>query len=103
MAIKPSTQEAEAGRSLSLRPARSAEGDPGQPGLHRETLSPREKRRKEKKRKGKERKKRREKRKKKRREEKRKENKREKKRKEKKKEKCYLEQSPKSLANRDKW
>ena len=83
MAIKPSTQEAEAGRSLSLRPARSAEGDPGQPGLHRETLSPREKRRKEKKRKGKERKDKEEK---KRKEKKRKE-KEEKKRKEKRKKK----------------
>jgi hypothetical protein len=30
-------EEAEAGRFLSLRPAWSAEGVPGQPGLHRET------------------------------------------------------------------
>ena len=34
-----STWEAEAGRSLSLRPAWSTERVPGQPGLHRETLS----------------------------------------------------------------
>ena len=37
--FKPSTQEAEAGRSLCLRPAWSTEWVPGQPGLHRETLS----------------------------------------------------------------
>jgi hypothetical protein len=35
----PSTQEAEASRSLSLRPLWSAEQVPGQLGLHRETLS----------------------------------------------------------------
>ena len=35
----PCIQEAEAGRSLSLRPAWSTERIPGQPGLHRETLS----------------------------------------------------------------
>jgi hypothetical protein len=35
-----STWEAEAGRSLSWRPAWSTEKVPGQPGLHRETLSP---------------------------------------------------------------
>jgi hypothetical protein len=35
----PSTWEAEAGRFLSLRPAWSIEWVPGQPGLHRETLS----------------------------------------------------------------
>jgi hypothetical protein len=34
-----STWEAEAGGSLSLRPAWSTEWIPGQPGLHRETLS----------------------------------------------------------------
>ena len=34
-----STQEAEAGRSLSLRPDLSTEQVPVQPGLHRETLS----------------------------------------------------------------
>jgi hypothetical protein len=38
-AFNPSTQEAEAGRSMSLRPAWSTELVPGQPGLHRETLS----------------------------------------------------------------
>jgi hypothetical protein len=38
-AFNPSTQEAEAGRSLSSRPAWSTEWVPGQPGLHRETLS----------------------------------------------------------------
>jgi hypothetical protein len=35
----PSTQKAEAGRFLSSRPAWSTERVPGQPGLHRETLS----------------------------------------------------------------
>ena len=39
----PSTQEAEAGASLSSRPAWSTERIPGQPGLHRETLSPKTK------------------------------------------------------------
>ena len=34
-----STQEAEAGRSLSLRPDLSTEQVPVQPGIHRETLS----------------------------------------------------------------
>jgi hypothetical protein len=38
-AFDPSSQEAEAGRSLSLRPDWRAEEVPGQPGLHRETLS----------------------------------------------------------------
>ena len=38
-AFNPSTWEAEAGRFLSSRPAQSTEGVPGQPGLHRETLS----------------------------------------------------------------
>jgi hypothetical protein len=38
-AFNPSTWEAEAGRFLSLRPACSIELVPGQPGLHRETLS----------------------------------------------------------------
>jgi hypothetical protein len=38
-AFNPSTREAEAGRFLSLRPAWSTEWVPGQPGLHRETLS----------------------------------------------------------------
>jgi hypothetical protein len=35
----PSTLEAEAGESLSSRPAWSTERVPGHPGLHRETLS----------------------------------------------------------------
>jgi hypothetical protein len=35
----PSTQEAEAGRSLSLSPTWSTEQVSGQPGLYRETLS----------------------------------------------------------------
>jgi hypothetical protein len=38
-AFNPSTQEAEAGRFLSLRPAWSTKLVPGQPGLYRETLS----------------------------------------------------------------
>jgi hypothetical protein len=38
-AFNPSTREAEAGRFLSLRPAWSTQRVPGQPGLHRETLS----------------------------------------------------------------
>jgi hypothetical protein len=38
-AFNPSTWEAEAGRFLSSRPAWSTVGVPGQPGLHRETLS----------------------------------------------------------------
>ena len=38
-AFNPSFWEAEAGRSLSLRLAWSIEQAPGQPGLHRETLS----------------------------------------------------------------
>jgi hypothetical protein len=38
-AFNPSTLEAEAGRSLSSRPAWSTEWVSGQPGLHRETLS----------------------------------------------------------------
>jgi hypothetical protein len=38
-AFNPSTWEAEAGRSLSWRPAWSTEWVPGQPELHRETLS----------------------------------------------------------------
>jgi hypothetical protein len=38
-AFNPSTWEAEAGRFLSLRPAWSTKGVPGQPGLHRETLA----------------------------------------------------------------
>ena len=40
----PSTWEAEADTFLSLRPAWSTEGVPGQPGLHRETLSRKTKR-----------------------------------------------------------
>jgi hypothetical protein len=38
-AFNPSTWEAEAGGFLSSRPAWSTERVPGQPGLHRETLS----------------------------------------------------------------
>jgi hypothetical protein len=38
-AFNPSTWKAEAGKSLSLRPAWSTEWVLGQPGLHRETLS----------------------------------------------------------------
>jgi hypothetical protein len=38
-AFNPSTWEAEAGEFLSSRPAWSTELVPGQPGLHRETLS----------------------------------------------------------------
>jgi hypothetical protein len=38
-AFNPSTWDAEAGRFLSSRPAWSTEWVPGQPGLHRETLS----------------------------------------------------------------
>jgi hypothetical protein len=49
-AFNPSTWEAEAGGFLSSRPAWSTEWVPGQPGLHRETLSQKEKRREEKRR-----------------------------------------------------
>ena len=38
--FNPSTWEAETGRSLSSRPSWSTNQVPGQPGLHRETLSP---------------------------------------------------------------
>jgi hypothetical protein len=38
-AFNPSTWEAEAGKFLSSRPAWSTDLVPGQPGLHRETLS----------------------------------------------------------------
>jgi hypothetical protein len=38
-AFNPSTQEAEAGGFLSLRPAWSTKWVPGQPGLYRGTLS----------------------------------------------------------------
>ena len=38
-ACNPSTWKTEAGRFLSSRPAWSTEWVPGQPGLHRETLS----------------------------------------------------------------
>jgi hypothetical protein len=41
--FNPSTWEAEAGGFLSSRPAWSTEWVPGQPGLHRETLSRRNK------------------------------------------------------------
>jgi hypothetical protein len=36
LALNLSTQEVEAGRSLSSRPAWSTEQAPGQPGIHRE-------------------------------------------------------------------
>jgi hypothetical protein len=46
----PSTREAEASRSLlSLRPAWSTELVPGEPGLHRETLSQKKKKKKKRK------------------------------------------------------
>ena len=38
-AFNPSTQEAETGRSLSLRLAWSTEQVPGEPGIHRENVS----------------------------------------------------------------
>jgi hypothetical protein len=48
-AFNPSTREAEAGGFLSSRPAWSTEWIPGQPGLHRETLSRKTKQKKKKK------------------------------------------------------
>jgi hypothetical protein len=48
-AFNPRTREAEAGRFLSSRPAWSTERVPGQPGLHRETLSQKTKKKKKKK------------------------------------------------------
>jgi hypothetical protein len=45
-AFNPSTWEAEAGGFLSSRPAWSTEWVPGQPGLHRETLSRKTKKKK---------------------------------------------------------
>jgi len=45
----PSTWEAETGGFLSSRPAWSTECVPGQPGLHRETLSQKTKKKKKKK------------------------------------------------------
>jgi hypothetical protein len=45
-AFNPSTQEAEAGGFLSLRPVWSTEWVPGQPRLHRETLSQKKKKKK---------------------------------------------------------
>jgi hypothetical protein len=47
--FNPSTQEAEAGRFLSSRPAWSTEWVPGQPGQHRESLSRKTKKKKKKK------------------------------------------------------
>jgi hypothetical protein len=47
-AFNPSTWEAEAGRFLSSRPTWSTELVPGQPGLHRETLSQKDKKKKKK-------------------------------------------------------
>jgi hypothetical protein len=46
--FNPSTWEAEAGEFLSSRPVWSTEWVPGQPGLHRETLSRKKKKRKKK-------------------------------------------------------
>jgi hypothetical protein len=43
--FNPSTREAEAGRFLSSRPAWSTKRAPGQPGLYRETLSLKKKKR----------------------------------------------------------
>ena len=48
-AFNPSTREAEAGGSLGLRSAWSTEQVLGQPGLHRETLSPQKTKQKRKK------------------------------------------------------
>jgi hypothetical protein len=48
-AFNPSTWEAETGEFLSLKPAWSTEWVPGQPGLHRETLSKKKKKKKKKK------------------------------------------------------
>ena len=48
-AFDPSTREAEAVGFLSSRPAWSTESVPGQPGLHRETLSGGKKKKKKKK------------------------------------------------------
>jgi hypothetical protein len=45
--LNSSTWEAEAGRFLSLRPTWSIEWAPGQPGLHRETLSKKKKKKKQ--------------------------------------------------------
>jgi hypothetical protein len=53
-AFNPSTREAEAGGFLSSRPAWSTKWAPGQPGLHRETLSRKTKKKKNKKKKNKE-------------------------------------------------
>jgi hypothetical protein len=47
-AFNPSTWEAEAGVFLSSRPAYSKEWIPGQPGLYRETLSPKQNKTKQK-------------------------------------------------------
>jgi hypothetical protein len=48
LAFNPSIQEAEAGGFLSSRPAWSTESVPGQPGLHRQTLSQKPKKKKKK-------------------------------------------------------
>jgi hypothetical protein len=47
-AFNPSTREAEAGGSLSSKPAWSTKWVPGQPGLYRETLSQKTKKKKKK-------------------------------------------------------
>jgi hypothetical protein len=49
LAFNPSTWEAEAGGFLSSRPAWSTKWVPGQPGLHRETMSRKTKKKKKKK------------------------------------------------------
>jgi hypothetical protein len=46
--FSPSTQEAEAGGFLSSRPAWSTKRVPGQPGLHRETISQKNQKKKKK-------------------------------------------------------
>jgi hypothetical protein len=46
-AFNPSTWEAETGRFLSSRPAWSTKWVPGQPGLYRETLSPKQNKKRE--------------------------------------------------------
>jgi hypothetical protein len=47
-AFNSSTQEAEAGRNLSLMPAWSTKWDPGQPELYRENLSQKKQKQKQK-------------------------------------------------------
>jgi hypothetical protein len=87
-AFNPSTWEAEAGEFLSSRPAWSTKWVPGQPGLHRETLSL-EKPKKKKKKKKRKRKREREKERKERKEGRKKKKERKKERKKEKKCMCY--------------